>query len=115
MYSRKHSVKLARTYVLALGVVVLATGAMKALAEEAYGTGRTLDKAEENSLISAHFTCNRQGLWADPDTLEQVGVKNEKYRLAGGKRKMSHVTVTVTFDCTTEFKKEATIEEEITP
>lgn len=110
MYSRKHVQDLA----LGFGIIVaIATGftiTMAAVAEETYGAGPTLEIATDNSLSAAHFTCNRQGLWADPDTLTVTGTKTEKYRLAGGRKKLNYITVDVTFDCTTEFKKEATTE-----
>jgi len=111
MYSRKHVRDLAIGFGVTLLIVTGFTLANAASAEEAKGTGRSIDIARENSLTSAHFTCNKQGLWADPDTLVEVGTTSEKFRLAGGHKKLTYITVDVTFDCTTEFKKD---EEETT-
>ena len=111
MYSRKH----VRDLVVGFGVVLaFAAGfsiTMAAVAEEAKGTGMSEAIALDNSLISAHFTCNKQGLWADPTTLTHVDTVKDSYRLAGGRKKIPYITVSVTFDCTTDFVTTTTEEE----
>lgn len=108
MYSKKHVKDLAIGFGVTLLLVTGFTIATAASAEEAKGTGLSMEVARKNSLTSAHFTCNKQGLWADPDTLVEVGTTSEKFRLAGGRKRLTYITVDVTFDCTTEFKKEET-------
>ena len=110
MYSRKHVRDLAVGFGIILAIVTGFSWTMATYAEEAKGTGPNLEIATDNSMTSAHFTCNRQGLWADPDTLNVVNSTSEKYRLPGGRKKLTYITVDVTFDCTTEFKKETTPE-----
>ena len=107
MYSRKHVQDLAVGFGIVLAIVGGFTWTMSAYAEEAKGMAPTKEQAIENSMIAAHFTCNRQGLWADPDTLELLDFRTDKYRLPGGRAKLPYITVSVSFDCTTEFKKEA--------
>lgn len=83
-------------------------------AEERYkatGTSSMKLKSLPNALVSAHFTCNKKGLWAELDTLVVLEETTSSYKLAGSQRKLTEYHTTVLFDCAREYQKELPAEE----
>ena len=76
----------------------------------ATGTSMELDKARSNSYVSAHFKCNRKGLWADLTTLEEVKVNTYSRPMVGGRVKVKFYDVTVTSECGPNYIKETPAE-----
>ena len=75
-----------------------------AQAEERYertGTSKMKQKSLPNALVAAHFRCNREGLWANMDTIE-IGLT-----VSDRSRRPTYRT-TVKFECTPNYKKEPT-------
>jgi len=74
--------------------------------EEATGTSRFTKQSLENSYVSAHFKCNRKGLWADLDTLKVNDVIKYRYTIAGSRVKTTEIRTHVEFNCTPKYMKE---------
>ena len=72
----------------------------------ATGTSMKLDDARSNSHVSAHFQCNRKGLWADLTTVEEVEVDVHSRPINGGRVKVKFYDVTVTSECGPNYLKE---------
>lgn len=82
--------------------------ALFAAQSQAYvAKGTSVDKDESllNSYVSAHFQCNREGLWADLDSLQVVDVSTTQFVIAGGKKKMTQYIHRVKFECTEKYQK----------
>ena len=73
--------------------------------ETATGASRYTKTSLLNSYVSAHFKCNRKGLWADLDTLEVKDVSRFTYTIAGGRVRTTEVRTLVEFKCTPKYKK----------
>jgi|TARA_R100000084_G_C4647169_1_gene147464 hypothetical protein len=73
---------------------------------EAQGVSRFQNESLTNAYTSAHFKCNRKGLWADLDTLKVKDVSKYQYTIAGGRVKTTEYRTLVEFNCTTEYKRE---------
>ena len=71
---------------------------------QAVGTSRVFDTAIKNSYLSAHFKCNRKGLWANLDQLQIVNTTRSTVAVPGSKRRIAFYEVEVTTTCTTEFQ-----------
>ena len=88
---------------LALNVSNLSAGTV-----ETHGTGRSLVQAKDNSYISAHFQCNRKGMWADLDQLQVTGTDRYVVRITGGRKKYVMYRVDVSTVCTADYQKTPT-------
>jgi hypothetical protein len=89
-----------------LWAVILLTTPVTALTApqiEAVGTGRTLAKATENSHISAHFVCGRQGMWANLDTITVVKTDQSAYK--SGRRLITQYHTTIKTTCTSDYRR----------
>lgn len=71
----------------------------------ATGTGGTLAKATENSHISAHFTCGRQGLWANLDTIKTIKTDQSTYKISGGRKRITQYHKTIKTSCITYYQR----------
>ena len=71
----------------------------------ATGSGGTLAKANENSHISAHFVCGRQGLWANLDTIESVKTDQSTYKIAGGSKRITQYHKTIKTSCISDYQR----------
>ena len=76
----------------------------------ATGTSMKLEEARSNSYVSAHFQCNRKGLWADLTTLEEVKVDTKSRPISGGRVEVKFYDVTVTSECGPNYLKEVPAE-----
>ena len=65
---------------------------------EATGTSMLKHKSKPNALVSAHFICNKKGLWANLDTMEVANTVSDRSR---------HPTyrTTVKFECSPNYEK----------
>ena len=91
-----------------LWAVILLTTPVTALTEpqiEAVGTGRTLAQATENSHISAHFVCGRQGMWANLDTIETIKTDQSSYKISGGSKRITQYHKTIKTSCISDYQR----------
>lgn len=95
-------------YLLVAIVIVFIAQTYKAHALHAVGTSIDRSESLKNAYVSAHFKCNRQGIWANLDTLQVVGLDTTQYIIAGGSKKITQYNTHVEFDCTAKYKKEPT-------
>ena len=85
--------------------------AASARAEESKGTSVNRSQSLENAYVSAHFKCNRKGLWADLVTLRVIDRSTRRYTIAGGTKKITEHQTTVSFECTPDYKRTPEVEE----
>lgn len=71
----------------------------------AVGKGNDTTSAKLNSHVSAHFKCNRKGLWADLDKLRVVSTDQYTITIPGSKKKFAMYDVEVTAPCVTTYQK----------
>ena len=90
---------------IVLAIVVGFVWTMATYAEEAKGTSVNRSQSLENAYISAHFKCNRKGLWADLVTLRVIDRSTRRYTIAGGTKKITEHQTTVSFECTPDYKR----------
>jgi hypothetical protein len=90
---------------LALAIVLVASPSMALdLPYETTGTSRMKEKSLPNSLVAAHFVCNKKGLWADLDTMEVGNTVSDR------SRRPTYRT-TVRFECSPDYQKDLPVEE----
>ena len=75
------------------------------------GTAGTRERSKENSLVAAHFQCNRAGLWADLSTAVYTGTEQYSEAVSGGKRRIDKYATTVKGICGPNYLKEIPVEE----
>ena len=84
---------------LALAIVLVASPSMASdLPYERTGTSHMKQKSLPNALVAAHFVCNRDGLWADLDTIEVGNTVSDR------SRRPTYRT-TVKFECSADYQK----------
>ena len=93
-------------YLIIAIAIVMAGHIYQANAVHAVGSSIDKSKSLKNAYVSAHFKCNRKGIWADLDSLKVVGTDTTSYVIAGGKKKITQYNTHVEFKCTTNYKKE---------
>ena len=74
-------------------------GAHASESYEVTGTSMMKHKSLPNALVAAHFKCNRDGLWADLDTMEVGNTVSDR------SRRPTYRT-TVKFECSPDYKKD---------
>ena len=72
---------------------------------ETVGTGRTLQIATENSHISAHFKCGRQGFWADLDNITTIKTDRSSYVISGGRKRITQYHITIKTSCINDYQR----------
>ena len=90
-----------------LFIVVLCTllASTQLSALEAEGSSTSKKLSLQNAYVSAHFKCNRKGLWTDLNTLKVQKEYTTQYTITGGKIKITEYRTKVEFECTTDYKK----------
>lgn len=93
--------------VWALAIVFLCTifASTRVIALEAEGSSSNKEISLSNAYISAHFKCNRKGIWADLNTLKVRDVYTTEYTIPGGKKKITDYRTKVEFKCTEKYRK----------
>ena len=84
--------------VILLFVLMGMAGGAYAGEHETTGTSMLKDKSLPNALVSAHFVCNRKGLWANLDTMEVGNTVSDR------SRRPTYRT-TVKFDCAPQYQR----------
>ena len=90
---------------LFVGLLVMSPIAMAQPVITATGTGRTPQIATENSHISAHFTCGRQGLWANLDTIKTIKTDQSTYKISGGRKRITQYHKTIKTSCISDYQR----------
>jgi len=98
---------------LALAIILLSAPSLASeLPHERTGSSRMKHKSLPNTLVAAHFQCNREGLWANLDTMEVVDTSTSRYAIAGGTKKITEYRTTVKFECSADYQKDLPEKEE---
>ena len=92
-------------------IFLFASTSAAAQVVETAGAGRNSLQAVENSYTSAHFKCNRKGLWADLDKLELLSTDKYRFTIPGGTRKFTEYRVNVRTTCTPSYQKSPEVSE----
>jgi hypothetical protein len=71
---------------------------------ESTGSSRLKQKSLPNALVAEHFKCNRDGLWANLDTMEVGNTVSDR------SRRPTYRT-TVKFECSPDYQKDLPVEE----
>jgi len=93
--------------VWALAIVLFCTilGSTQVVALEAEGSSSIKDQSLLNAYVSAHFKCNRKGIWADLNTLKVKNEYTKQYTIPGGTKKITEYRTKVDFKCTEKYKR----------
>ena len=98
------------TIILFLTAIGMSTPLYATDWHERIGSSTMKQKSLSNAMVSAHFECNRDGLWANLDTLEVLDTYIEKYTITGGRKKITEYKTRVRFECTQNYQKGPTEE-----
>ena len=91
-----------RNIVLVLFFMMMSS---KLNAFEAEGRAQNREQSLSNSHIAAHFTCNREGLWADLDNLRVVSSGTQERGISGSRKKITEYVTRVEFSCKAEYQR----------
>jgi hypothetical protein len=91
----------------ALAIVLFCTifASAQVVALEAEGASSDKEISLSNAYVSAHFKCNRKGIWADLNTLKVKEEYTTQYKIPGGKKKITEYRTKVEFKCTEKYRK----------
>jgi len=89
----------------------IAAGTLSSERHERTGSSSKKHMSLPNAMVSAHFRCNREGLWANMDTLQVVDTYTSQYKMAGGRKNVTDYYTKVNFECTPEYTNSPTPEQ----